>query len=286
VRADRVRFQVKDRLITASNPDDSGFRTLGAVSPVAGIVARVLPLQSVYANVSTAFETPTATELGNHEDGTAGINPDLDPQRSQTLETGAKGWIGTLLRYDAALFTTRVRDELVPFDIPNGNGRRYFRNAGRTRRRGAELGAELNTEFVSLQTSYTYSNFKFVEYTSAGTDLSGNIIPGIPRHRLQTAFRLSRGSSFGLIENEVAGKAFADDQNTFKAPGYAVSSVRLGTKIGNSRGNGSLVLGVQNIFNRTYASSIVVNAARGKYFEPAPLRTIFVGLSVGARAGR
>ena len=122
---------------------------------VVGVVARISPAHSLYSNFSTAFETPTATELGNHADGTAGINPDLDPQHSYTIEGGAKGWAGTLLRYDVAFFDTRVRDELVPFEIPASNGRRYFRNAGRTRRQGAEIGGELKANDVSLLLAYS-----------------------------------------------------------------------------------------------------------------------------------
>jgi outer membrane receptor protein involved in Fe transport len=44
----------------------------------------------------------------------------------------------------------------------------------------------------------------------------------------------------------------------------------------------SLTAGIQNVFDKLYASSIAVNAARGKYYEPAQRRTFFVGLSVGA----
>jgi len=58
-RTDAVRFRVKDRLITATNPDDSGERLLDAVSPMVGILARLSPSHSAYANVSSAFETPT-----------------------------------------------------------------------------------------------------------------------------------------------------------------------------------------------------------------------------------
>ncbi|MEO7366603.1 MAG: TonB-dependent receptor, partial [Gemmatimonadaceae bacterium] len=79
IRADEVRFEVKDRLIASTNPDDSGRRTMNAISPVLGAVVRLSPSHSLYANISSAFETPTATELGNHADGTAGINPDLSP---------------------------------------------------------------------------------------------------------------------------------------------------------------------------------------------------------------
>ena len=143
VRADAVRFQVSDRLVTATNPDDSGDRTLHAVSPRAGLVWRAAPLASAYATVSTSFETPTTTELGNKPDGSAGINPDLQPQRTVAVELGTKGLLPTLgVRWDVALFEARARDELVPFDIPGGAGRRYFRNAGRTLRRGGEVGVQ------------------------------------------------------------------------------------------------------------------------------------------------
>jgi len=285
VRADRVRFEVKDRLINASNPDDSGDRNLGAISPVAGILFRVAPVQSLYANVSSAFETPTATELGNHEDGSAGINQDLDPQRSLTVEGGAKGWISEHFRYDLAVFQTRVRDELVPFEIPQSNGRRYFRNAGRTRRSGAEAGIEAGTRAASLMASYTWSHFRFVDYLSGANDFGGKVIPGIPAHRLQAAVRLQKEASFAVLESEAASKTWVDDANTFRAPGYFAANARAGSGIGLARVRAWVTAGVQNIFARRYASSIVVNAARGKYFEPALQRAFFLSVSIGSQSG-
>jgi iron complex outermembrane receptor protein len=279
VRGDRVRFEVKDNLVTQSNADDSGARTLSAVSPMAGIVGRITVSQSLYANISTAFETPTATELGNHEDGTAGINPNLDPQRSYTIEWGAKGWLGSILRYDLSLFSTRVRDELVPFEIPSSNGRRYFRNAGRTKRSGVELGGEMGTSHASLMAAYTFSHFKFTDYTLGASDFSGNFIPGIPRHRLQTAARFSTSRYFAVVENEVAGRTHADDANTFQASGYSVTNARMGSEFSASLYRVGVSLGVQNLFDRVYASSLSVNAARGRYFEPAAPRSFFISLS-------
>lgn len=282
IRADRIRFEVKDQLVSSGNPDDSGHRTLSAVSPVIGAVARVAPTHSIYANFSSAFETPTATELGNHADGTAGINADLDPQRSYSIEGGAKGWLGSLLRYDAAIFYTLVKGELIPFEIPQSNGRRYFRNAGRTRRRGTEVGAELAGRMMSLMVAYSFSQFEFMQYESSGFELSGNEIPGIPRHRLQSALRLRAGRTFVLVDCEAAGRTYLDDANTAIASGYTVTSSRIGTDVSLGRARATIVFGVQNIFDRMYSSSLAVNAARGKYFEPAPGRALFAGLSVGA----
>lgn len=284
VRADRVRFKVEDRLIGGSNPDDSGLRNLGAVSPVAGIVFRFAPTQSLYANISSAFETPTATELGNHEDGSAGINPDLNPQKSVTIETGAKGWLTNAVRYDAALFDTRVRDELVAFEIPQSNGRRFFRNAGRTSRRGAEASIDVAAGPIGIMSAYTYSHFRFARYSAGGVDYSGNAIPGIPSHRLQSAARLALHSAFVVLETETASRAFVDDANSSRAPGYFVANARAGWSPSLLPARLSVTVGAQNIFDRVYASSIAVNAARGKYYEPASRRNFFVGLSVGGVA--
>jgi iron complex outermembrane receptor protein len=283
VRADRVRFEVKDRLVTGSNPDDSGDRTLGAVSPVAGLVARIAPTHSIYANVSTAFETPTATELGNHEDGSAGINPELDPQRSLTFESGIKGWFGGRIRYELSGFHTGVRDELIPFEIPSSNGRRYFRNAGRTTRKGLEAGADLSADPFTLMIAYTFSQFRFRSYRVGASDFSGNTLPGIPEHRLQSALRAERSRTFVVVENEYAGKIWLDDANTARASSYSVTNFRLGARPLERMPYLAISAGIQNIFDRTYASSLAINAARGKYYEPAPPRSFFVAASLGAR---
>ena len=286
VRADNIRFEVRDRLMTASNPDDSGDRALGSLSPIAGIVARVTPFNSVYANVSSAFETPTATELGNQPDGSAGINSELDPQRSLTAEAGAKGFAASFLRYDIAVFTTSVRDELVPFEIPGSDGRRYFRNAGKTSRRGAEAGADVAVGSMSLLLAYNYSRFRFERFTSGGSDFSGRQIPGIPKHRAQAALTFSKAVGFASLETELAGPSFADDANTVRSSGYSVFHARGGLTPLRANPRLSITVGIHNIFDRAYASSLAVNAARGRYYEPAAPRALFAGLSIGGEVRR
>ncbi len=286
LRADRIVFTIRDRLVAGSNPNDSGRRSLGAVSPIAGVIARVAPTHSIYANFSAAFETPTATELGNHEDGSAGINPDLDPQRSRTVEIGARGFVGTVVRYDAALFQTRVSDELVPFEIVGSNGRRFFRNAGRTSRRGAEIGADVGNRAMSLASAYSYSRFRFDEYSVGTTSFDGNQIPGVPRHRVQSALSVRSRRTFAVFENETAGRVYVDDANAATASGYSVTAVRGGFVPLDGTPRMSFVIGVQNLFDRTYASSLAVNAARSKFYEPAPRRTLYAYIALGGQTRR
>ncbi len=279
VRGDNVAFEVRDRLIGNGNPDDSGRRTLRAITPYFGLVSMIGASQSIYGNIASAFETPTATELGNHPDGSAGINQELNPQKSTTYEVGYKAALDDGLRYDVATFITRARDELVPFEIPASGGRRYFRNAGRTTRRGAELGVSFTKGPMLLNAAYTYSDFRFDRYVSGTSVFDGNRIPGLPMHRAQASAAFSGRSLFAVAEVEAAGVSFVDDANSARAPGYEVMHIRLGTE----RIPGtpfSLVAGVQNLFNRRYSPSITVNAAAGKFFEPAAKRTVFLGAAI------
>lgn len=285
VRSDQVQFELRDHYL-ADNRNDSGIRTLHAVSPMLGIAARLSPFHALYANVGSAFETPTATELGNQSDGSAGLNRDLKPQYSTTYETGAKGLTLDRVQYDVALFDTEVRDELIPFEVPNGNGRTYYRNAGRTRRRGVEL--QLGTELgpVSLVTSYAFSHFRFRNFASGTAQYGGNTIPGIPEHQAQAAATWHMRGAFVVAEGVGKSTVFANDANTTgtAAPSFYVMNLRVGGKAAFGRPWLSPVLGVQNLFDRHYVGSVAVNAsgattAATKFYEPAPGRTWFVGLS-------
>ncbi|HJU67875.1 MAG TPA: TonB-dependent receptor [Gemmatimonadaceae bacterium] len=279
LRADYVKFDVTDHLITPTNPDDSGDRTLSAWSPMVGAVARVTEYTSLYVNYSTAFETPTVTELNNSEGVSGGINRDLDPQRARTVEGGVKGFILPRVQYDVAIFDARVKNELIPFEIPNSGGRRFFRNAGRTKRRGAEGGLTVTAGDFIVGASYSYSDFKFDEYVVSGTDFSGKRIPGVPVQQAQASVTWRKPKLF--ITSEVIGstKVFVDDANSASADGFAIVNLRVGSKLLMGRPWISPVFGIQNLFDKKYVGSVSVNATGGKFFEPAPGRVVFIGLT-------
>ncbi len=283
-RADAVRFRVKDRLISATNPDDSGRRSLGAVSPMVGILARLTATHAAYANVSSAFETPTATELGNQPSGAAGINRDLKPQKSTTYEVGVKGVGGLGLQYNASLFATGVHDELIPFDIPASGGRRYFRNAGRTSRRGAELGLGVAIRALELGGAYTYANYRFIDFTVDTAHYAGNRIPGIPRQTLQASAAVRTGVATFVTETTIADKMAVNDANSESSPGYAIFNARIVTSGSLGLSGAELTVGAQNLFNTRYVSSVSVNAAGGKFYEPGSQRSVYIGVTLLAAA--
>jgi iron complex outermembrane receptor protein len=283
VRQDLVGFRVDDRFLTATNADDSGVRRLGAVSPMVGVAWRLRPTWSAYLNVASAFETPTITELTNQVDGTAGLNRALQPQRTRTTEVGTQGvWLGRLA-VQLAAFHAVAQDELVPFDVPNQPGRRAFRNAGATRRRGLEGAVQGAFAWGSAGVAYTHSAFRFTTYQVGSANLAGARIPGVPAHWLQGHVTARRGAAFGTVELTAASSMTATDAGSVTAAGYAVWTVRAGgdgLAVGGMRL--SPVAGVENLFDRRHAGSVVVNATRGRFFEPGPVRRVTLAVRLAA----
>jgi iron complex outermembrane recepter protein len=293
VRFDRVAFELRDRFLSDER-DDSGSRVLAAVSPAAGINLRTGALHSLYANMAMAFETPTTTELTNQPDGSAGMNRELEPQRSLTAEVGAKGYIASLW-YDVAIYSSRIDDELVPFEVPGGAGRRYFRNAGRTRRSGGEAAIDGSTGVPSATVrwglAYTYSAFRYVDYEIMApggdvTSFTGNRVPGVPQHQLRARTTLTAGRWFLGGDVMTAGRSFADDANTVAVGGYTVVNVRLGALRLFRNPWLSPALELANVFDARYVPSIVINAQGGRFYEPAPGRRLTLSVSAGAGRGR
>jgi iron complex outermembrane recepter protein len=89
-----------------------------------------------------------------------------------------------------------------------------------------------------------------------------------------------RGAFFVTGDGLAAGRAYVDDANTARAPAYRLLHLRGGTTKLFGGPSVSAVVGVNNVFDARYAPSLVVNAARAKYYEPAPGRTVYGSVSL------
>ncbi len=289
-RLDRLRFAVDDRFSGDGN-DDSGTREMSAMSGHLGAVWRWRESFAPYVNVSTAFETPTTTELNARQDGEGGFNPDLGPQRLRTIEAGARGAWRARLRFEAALFQVDTRDAIVQY--LETAGRAFFRNAGRTRNRGVEFGVSaIATPWLTLRGAMTLSDYEFLEYrvpsatlpAPALDTLDGNRVAGVPGR----AWRLGALATFGDLsldlDHSVQSPVWGDDRNTIRVPGWDRGQLNLratwSTTVRGWRVEPFAAL--QNALDSRYAGAITLNGAFGRVFEPAPGRNWYAGLEVGA----
>ena len=286
LRYDRFRFAVRDRLVSDANPDDSGARTMQRVSPALGVSFAATPAVSLYANVATAFETPTTTELANRPTGAGGFNPELEPQRTVSAEVGAKARPAPWLWLEGAAYRARVEDALIPFEVAGAPGRVFYRNAGQARHRGVEASAILTPRpGWSARAAYTWTDARFGRYVVNGQDREGNPVPGVAPHRLDVSLLASpqRGPFAGIDVRHVSSTPVADDdeEGRFRSPAYTLLDVRggwEGARIG--RIALSPFAGVMNATDRAYNTSVVVNAFGRRYYEPGPGRTVYAGVSL------
>jgi iron complex outermembrane receptor protein len=286
-RYDLMQFEVTDRHL-ADGRNDSGERTLSALSPRAALLYALNEDASAYASIGTAFQTPTTTELINRPPAPGapccpgGFNRALEPQRALNLELGVKGQLAERVRYEAAIYQMSVQDPLVSYQIQQVVGRDFFRNAGETRHRGFEGAlAVVITPTVLLETAYTYSDFVFIDDGDATQDNENNLVPGVPPQHLFARLRLKPHRLVSLeIEDEYTDDFFVNDANTARNESANVIDVRLQLELEAAGLGVRPFLAVNNVLDESYNGSVVINAAGNRYYEPAPGRNLYLGAAV------
>ena len=293
LRHDRLRFSAADRLVSATNPDDSGARVMQATSPSLGLSVALLPGVRAYANAAAAFETPTTTELANRPTGAGGFNPELQPQRARSVEGGLNAGraIGAHLAgtLQLAVFRIALDDALVPFEVPGAAGRQFFRNAGRSVHRGFEGAATLTVgSTLTLRTAYTGLDARFAEYRVGDSSYAGRRVPGVAPRRLDVALTW-RGPRATLlaVEQRTQSALFADDANRAQSPGWHVTSVRAAAPTVRVLGVAlAPFAGVSNVFDVRWDAAVTVNAAGARYYEPGAPRAVYLGVDLAGALGQ
>jgi iron complex outermembrane receptor protein len=285
LRYDVVRFRVRDRLLTDGR-DDSGHRNMSAWSGSGGVSRVVAPWLVPYFNVTTSYETPTTTELAVQQTGAGGFNQDLGPQRTTTLELGARG-ATERLRWSLAVYQASIRDALVPFE--ESDGRSFYANAGRIRNRGLEASASVRVlPRWTAQAAWTWSDYRFTDYTLVtGTDttrLAGHRLAGLPRSALHLGIRGALGDAWVALDQSVASSVWGDDDNTIPVDGWQVTDFRAGISLSIGATHLSPFIGINNLWNARYVGSVTINGSGGRVLEPAPGRNVYVGLELRAES--
>ena len=283
VRRSSVRFDSQDRYIAGINGNDSGSAHYSQLLPVASLRYAATRDLAFYGSVGRGFETPTLNELSYRPSGAAGLNFALQPSVNDSVEVGAKARIaGGLLT--AALFQTRTDDEIVT--ATNTNGRTTYQNAGRTRRNGAEIGWQHESAgHWRTELAYTWLDARYRDgfcsqpCTAASAVAADNRIPGIARNALFLAYGWVPPEGWRAgAELRALGRIQANDFNTASAAGYAVAAIHAGYVRRWEGWEFNAFARIDNLFDRTYAGSVIVNEGNQRYYEPAPGRNWTVGV--------
>lgn len=290
-RYSRIRFESDDHFFAAGNGDDSGRLGYSESSASLGVV-RAFAHGEIFASLGRGFETPTVTELAYRPDGGAGFNIGLAPAHFVTGEIGAR-WRHDGAQASVAFYRVNGEDEIVPAD--SRGGRASFANAGRTGRIGAEFGwsGELGNHWsyvlaanwirAHFDESFSYNVFANGANVVRIVD-AGNRIPGIPKADAYAELKWrSPDDTFGsAIEARISDSIATDDRNTDFASGHARFALRMDWRAAKAHGWNGFIR-VDNIFNRQYVGSVIVNEGNGRYFEPGAGRGFTVGIGWNQR---
>ncbi|HHG0548160.1 TPA: TonB-dependent receptor PqqU [Klebsiella pneumoniae] len=282
VRYSSVWFDSNDYYITPGNDDDSGDASYHKWLPAGSLKYALTDAWNVYLSAGRGFETPTINELSYRSDNQSGLNFGLKPSTNDTVEIGSKTRIGNGL-FTAALFQTNTDNEIV-VDSSSG-GRTSYKNAGKTRRQGMELGLDQQFgESWRLKAAWTWLDATYRTNVCDDASCNGNRIPGIARNMGYASFGYQPEQGwYAGSDIRYMSDIMANDENTAKAPSWTVVGLTTGYKWSYGRMDMDLFGRIDNLFDLEYVGSVIVNESNGRYYEPAPGRNYGIGLNLAWR---
>jgi len=248
------------------------------------LINRIL---SARATASKGYSPPTLAEVRSSDNL---INVDLQAEYGWNYEMGLRLQTKDNRMYtNVNVFSYQLRDAIVR--RLNQNDTEYFINAGRTQQQGLEI--EVAGWVIPLQTqklisglhlrsSYTYSKFRFEEFANGNLDYSGNRLTGVPEHCIVSSAELTFPKHiFLFMQHNYTAAIPLNDANTVTAKSYHLSDVKGGIRdLVVRKVNFDLFAGVNNLFNKKYSLGNDLNAANGRYFNPAATINGYLGIQV------
>lgn len=234
-------------------------------SPRMGLNYAIDSQTNFYASVGHGFSAPSLEEtlMPNGEK-----NPELKPESGWMGEAGLRFFFANKRWFaDATLYTILLENLLVTKRITEENFMGI--NAGRTRHMGAEL--QLNGEVFSmnsfpgtllLNAALTFSDNRFINFENEEINYADKHLPGIPSQLIhgRLNWQPDERINFNLIPYYF-GKQWLDDGNSESYEGVFLLDMNVEYKmINNDRLKISFQFGMNNIFNKQYASMLLVNA--------------------------
>lgn len=272
-----------DFLRVSTNPEIKQQRSFSPVfSPRIAVLKKITRQIYAYASVSNGFSPPSLAEV---RPSTGAFNNSLNPERGTSYEAGLKmnsesGWSVNLAAYDFRLSETIVIQR-------DASGADYFINAGSTSQQGIEFSLawtkSLSTEFLKnlrIWTSQTFNHYTFDHYVNDNNDYSGNPLTGVPAITVAGGIDLFFNKGwYGNITSYYSDRIPLNDGATSFASDYLLIGSKMGYNFG-TRVPLSCFIGVDNLLDVKYSLGNDLNAVGGRFFNAAPGRNYYLGLSV------
>jgi outer membrane receptor protein involved in Fe transport len=238
-----------------------------ALSPKLGIKYIFNDNYNLYALYSSGFRPSNVSDISRTGDVNKGFklaNPNLKPERIQSLELGAAlrpiKWmlvqpcvfysIGTDFQYFVAtgdsVYTSGTNMKPVI----------KRQNVGRVDVAGVECKLTLDVrKNISLVVCYTYNHSKITRFTADSVstkNLTGNYLIEVPKNIITGAFVWNNRIVRATLTGKCNDKEWIDDENTLQLDSYFTFDMKLQRTFYNKIG---VALTAQNILNKRFVDS-------------------------------
>jgi iron complex outermembrane receptor protein len=112
---------------------------------------------------------------------------------------------------------------------------------------------------------------------------AGNLLPGVPKSQAYARFGYREQRFYGYAEGLYRSRVAVNDANSEFADAYTVFNLVGGVV---QQGKGWRIteyVRMDNVADKNYVGSVIVNEANGRYYEPSPRRSMSGGIQASVQ---
>jgi iron complex outermembrane receptor protein len=244
---------------------------------------------AVTASYSSGFSPPTLQEV---RPSAGGFRRNLEAERGMNTEIGIRK-ISKHITAEVNVYHFGLKETIVR--RTDEAGAEFFVNAGKTK----QLGLEWNLAYdvisnpkspvaLRIWNSGTYTKYTYQNYSQADVDLSGKLIPGIPRFIQTTGLDALFRYGFSLYATYQHGSTlYLNDANTIKNTPYHQFTARASWKKSwGSHFYSELSASAEKVNAGIYSLGYDLNAFGNRYYNAAPKKNLWAGVKIGWEWGK
>lgn len=245
--------------------------------------------QELFANISRGFSNPGLEQTLNPE---GVINPDIAQETGTNFELGTNLYLDEKrFQLNLSIYQMNIKNLLVAERI--SEDRTVWQNAGKTRHRGLEIAMSYHWQIskniqLSPFVNYTLTDHSFIEFIDDGDEFSGNPLTGVPKQRRTSGIQSKLFTNFywNIVHQHVSEIPLTNAADLY-SEAFTVFNTRLGylKKISEHFTIG-VDFGINNLFNKVYAQSVLINTqgfggSEPRYFYPGDAQNYYGSLRLG-----
>lgn len=240
-----------------------------------------------FFNFSRGFNYPSIEETLTPE---GVINPELGPEKGFNYEVGSELYLfKRKMHIQVNAYLLDIDDLLVADRV--GDDEYIGRNAGKTEHKGIEFQVSyfhsiFNTGYISPYVNAEINHHKFIDFVDGDNNFSGNQLTGVPKHKVNGGINMGF-KKFTLNTNFLhVGEIPMNDSNQLYSDKYTIFNVKLSyRKELYTKLSLEVNAGINNVTDKNYASSILINAtgfgnSEPRYYYPGMPRNWFGGVKL------